>query len=205
MKQNELFWFTWENMKTLFDPYGNRKWLNWQEREAFLKAVQSCPDVGKKVFCLTLFYTGCRISEALELTGDRVDVSEGVIILRTLKRRNPSLFRLIPIPPLLANLLNDLVKKRERRIWQFSRPTGYRLIRKYMTMAGISGIRSSPKGLRHSYAVACVSKGVPVTTVQRWMGHARLETTAIYLNTIGEEDRRQASKIWPKNVKRLAE
>ena len=183
----------------LFSREGQRKYLTWSEREAFFQAVKKCPDPRKRAFCLTLFYTGCRISEALEITGNRFDVSEGIIVFRTLKRRDKNHYRIVPIPSSLAELLDTVSKggaKRESLLWGFTRPTGYRLIKHYMQLAAIEGIRACPKGLRHSFAVACISRGVPVTTLQRWMGHARLETTAIYLDLIGEEDRKQAAKIW---------
>jgi hypothetical protein len=34
-------------------------------------------------FCSTFAYTGCRISEALALTADRVDLADGVLIFET--------------------------------------------------------------------------------------------------------------------------
>lgn len=183
----------------MFSLQGQRKYLNWAEREAFFQAVQTCSDKAEKAFCLTLFYTGCRISEALECSGERVDFSEQAIVYRTLKRRDQNHFRAIPIPDNLLQLLDDLVIANDMfaaTIWPFSRTTGYRLVKKYMDMAGVVGTKACPKGLRHSYAVACISRNVPITTVQRWMGHARLETTAVYLELIGEDERRQAAKIW---------
>ena len=187
---------------SLISPEGRRKYLNWAERSAFFEAVQSCPDPRKKAFCLTLFYTGCRISEALELTDERIDFSEQTIAFRTLKRRDPKIFRFIPIPPSLVQLLDDIVKKSRGKIWPFSRPTGYRLVRRYMENAGIKGIQSSPKGLRHSYAVACDSKEVSVPRIQRWLGHSSLEMTARYLETVGKDDRQHVSKIWLKSERK---
>lgn len=32
--------------------------------------------------------------------------------------------------------------------------------------------------------------------VQRWLGHARIETTAIYAGALGEEERNLARKTW---------
>lgn len=178
----------------MFDSHGHRKYLNWQERKAFWHAVS---DIAKKAearaFCLTLFYTGCRISEALELTSERVDLSEKTLVFRTLKRRE-RVYRVVPIPDELVGLLGTV--ENGRLIWPVSRTTGYRLVKRCMGRAGVEGVKASPKGLRHSFAVACVTRGVPVTTVQKWMGHARLETTAIYLNVMGEEERSQAAKIW---------
>jgi len=74
--------------------------------------------------------------------------------------------------------------------------TGYRLIKAKMAEAGITGIKSSPKGLRHSHAIACISREIPLTTVKKWLGHARLETTAIYADAIGEEERELARRLW---------
>ena len=60
----------------LFDTEGNRKYLNESERLAFMKAADKAQNE-VRTFCHLLHYTGCRISEALELTYDRVDLSSG--------------------------------------------------------------------------------------------------------------------------------
>jgi integrase/recombinase XerD len=53
-----------------------------------------------------------------------------------------------------------------------------------------------PKGLRHGFVVACIGQNIPLTTVQKWLGHSRLETTAIYLSVAGEEEREFAKRLW---------
>lgn len=184
---------------TMYDLRGDRKYLNWEERGAFFDAAMNLNDLMEKTFCMALFFTGCRISEALELTGRRVDFTEKSIVLRTLKQRAPGVFRAIPIPMGLVRLLDDLVMEKETqndRLFEFSRSTAYRMIKKVMLSAGITGPQASPKGLRHSYAVACLLRGVPVTTVQIWLGHRRLKTTAIYLKIAGELERDLAKKVW---------
>ncbi len=35
-----------------------------------------------------------------------------------------------------------------------------------------------------------------IATVQKWLGHARLETTAIYLEVSGDEERELAKRLW---------
>jgi len=65
-----------------------------------------------------------------------------------------------------------------------------------MEVVEVSGRMASPKGLRHGFAVACLAKGVPLTIVKKWLGHARLETTAIYLGVSGEEQRNIAKRVW---------
>jgi len=36
--------------------------------------------------------------------------------------------------------------------------------------------------------VAAVSAGIPLSLVQKWLGHTQLSTTAIYANAVGEEE-----------------
>jgi len=37
--------------------------------------------------------------------------------------------------------------------------------------------------------------GVPLNLIQRWMGHSRIETTAIYANAVGDEERALAKRM----------
>jgi site-specific recombinase XerD len=63
--------------------------------------------------------------------------------------------------------------------------------------AGIQeGLHACPKGLRHGFGVAAVSKGIALNMVQKWLGHSQLTTTAIYANAVGEEEQSIASRMW---------
>jgi len=182
----------------LFDRKGNRKYLNGPERKAFLRAAKAERDRLRRGFCLTLFYTGCRISEGLNLTAERVELTGGAIVFETLKRRKRGHFRSVPIPDSLPRLLGQVLTGLEpsARIWEFSRTTAYRLVKERMKLAGIGGGMACPKGLRHGFAIACIGKNIPLTTVQKWLGHAKLETTAIYLDATGDEERELAKRLW---------
>ena len=182
----------------MFDRRGSRKYLNGAERRAFLRAIESEQDVTRRTFGLTLFYTGCRISEALNLMTGCVDLAAKAVVFETLKRRGRGHFRPVPIPDTLVTLLDKVLRSAapSSRVWNFSRPTGYRLIKGCMARARITGGMACPKGLRHGVAVACLSQKIPLTTVQKWLGHARLETTAIYLDVSGEEERELAQRLW---------
>jgi len=63
------------------------------------------------------------------------------------------------------------------------------------------GPRLSPKGLRHSHGVHAITNGVPLNMLQRWLGHAMMETTAIYADAVGEEQQAIAARMWfPKRL-----
>ena len=182
----------------MFDRQGNRKYLNATERRAFARVAQHEPDALRRAFALTLFPCGCRISEALNMTAERVALANKAVTFETLKRRKTGLFRAVPIPDSLVELLGQVLPPAgaKARVWTFSRPTAYRLVKDYMARAGIVGGMASPKGLRHGFAVACLAQKIPLTTVKKWLGHARLETTAIYLDVSGNEERDLARRLW---------
>lgn len=155
-----------------------------------------------RTFCLTLAYTGCRISEALMLTGAMVCGDDGVIAVPCLKKRNDHLvMREIPVPESLLILLRSVHCTNERdpsaRLWTFSRTRAWQLVRSVMGRAGIGpGPQACPKGLRHGFGLHAIRSGVPLHLVQRWLGHARMETTAIYLQAMGVEEREIAARMW---------
>jgi site-specific recombinase XerD len=82
-------------------------------------------------------------------------------------------------------------------LWGFSRVTAWRHVSAVMRAAGIEeGPHRCPKGLRHGYAIHALSKAVPLNLVSKWMGHAKMETTAIYANAVGEEQQNIAARMW---------
>ncbi len=184
---------------------GARKYLTAGERDAFLRAAERA-DRSVRTLCMTLAYAGCRLSEALALTADRVDLTAGVLVFESLKKRRIGVFRAVPVPPALLEAL-DLVhgvrelqarrsKGRGIRLWPWSRMTGWRAVHAVMAAAGLDGPHASPKGLRHGFGVAAVSAGIPLNLVQKWLGHAQLSTTAIYADAVGAEEQDIARRMW---------
>ncbi len=51
-----------------------------------------------RTFCTVLHDTGCRISEALALTPDRIDLAAKAIVFHTLKKRRQGVYRAVPVP-----------------------------------------------------------------------------------------------------------
>ena len=55
---------------------------------------------------MTLAYAGCRLSEALALTADRVGFAAGVLMIERLKKRRSGVFRIVPMRAALLETLN---------------------------------------------------------------------------------------------------
>ena len=85
------------NTFQLHDATGQRKYLTRDERDAFLEAAGKAGRQAR-TFCMTLAYTGSRVSEALALTADRVDLAGGTIVFESLKKRRGGLYRAVPVP-----------------------------------------------------------------------------------------------------------
>ena len=92
-------------MSRLLLQNGKRKYLNAEERTRFLSAAEA-HERDVRTFCTVLAYTGARISEALELTADRVDLTNGTLVFESLKKRRRGQFRSVPVPPALLDTLN---------------------------------------------------------------------------------------------------
>jgi len=189
---------------TIFDAAGNRKYLTPEERERFYIATG---EVSKdwRAFGRMLYFTGCRISEALNLKVKDIDFSSEAVTINTLKQRRDGVYRQVPLSENYLSSLDDAFdlrmlqkrsKPRNEYVWGWSRRHGYRVIMDMMGKAQLTGIQSTPKGLRHGFAIACLDKGLPLNMVQKWMGHSSIETTAIYANATGQEERKLLAKLW---------
>lgn len=182
----------------LYNRTNRRLYLNASERERFLKAACLRPP-HIQAFALTLFHTGCRLSEARELTSHAIQEAEQVIAIRSLKKRDKYHIREIPVPTTLIDTLIQLATRTPQNnalLWNVDRITAYRWIKKIMHGADITGPQASPKGLRHGFGIHAIASGVQLHMLQKWMGHASIKTTAIYANAVGKEEREIASRMW---------
>ena len=181
---------------SLFDARGQRKYLCNSERRAFIAAASKA-DAPTRIVCHLLAYTGCRISEGLAVTPRHLDADGPRVIFRTLKRRK-LIYRAVPIPTVLFADLLTLAKSREpdAPLWQWCRQTAWRHIHEVMQAASIKGPQATPRGLRHGFCMNAAMHNIPPNLIQRWAGHASPDTTAIYVDASGVEERAFAERMW---------
>ncbi len=189
----------------LYTSDQKRKYLTADELDRFLKAAneQERPEV--RTFCLVLAHTGARISEALALTVDNIDLEEKTIVFKTLKQRKER-FRAVPIPQSTLDALELVhgIRRAQRtkarkyggKLWNWGRQQGYKHIKAVMEQANIEGAQATPKGLRHGFGIRATERTRNPRLVMKWLGHRSLDTTIIYMDAIGEEERAAAAKMW---------
>jgi integrase len=183
---------------------GERLYLNAEERSRFLLAAAGFEN-DLQYYALMIYYTGCRLSEALNLQLEHIDFDNESVIIRSLKKRGKIHYRHIPLPEnylkglASAYNLHKLKKNkdnRSKRLWNFTDRTARRYIKTIMDKAELTGKKACAKGLRHAFGIACVENNIPLTEIQQLMGHSFLRNTAIYTTVQGAERRNLVSRLW---------
>lgn len=188
---------------------GERKYLNREERAAFFQATL-LEEAKVKYYCQMIYYTGCRLSEALEVSPDRFDYSEKGVIFRTLKQGKDKndqpiiRYRFNELPESYLHELQGvygILKQKGREsgkqpIWDFTDRTARTYVTQVMHKAGITGVRATARGLRHSMGVALALSNVPLNTIKKLLGHRNINNTMIYLEIVEHERRELVSRAW---------
>lgn len=188
--------------RSLYTEAGERKYLNARERRAFIDALASIA-LGRRLFVLVMYWTGARPSEVINLSARSFQLEAGIVAVKTLKQHRHAV-REIPLPPALLRELEQHFnltarqagRDREDRLWTFHRTTAWRIVKQVMEVAHLHGRATCPRGLRHAFGVGTLQSGIPLNLVSRWLGHSTLETTAIYTDVVGDEERNWARRYW---------
>ena len=164
--------------------------------EADVESLLDAPDVNKPIgirdraMLETLYATGLRVSELVELQVNEVNLLVGV--LRIVGKGGKE--RLVPvgeqasdwIEKYLSIARSSLIKqKTSDAVFVTNRGTGmtrqafWHLIKKYAVIAGIESTLS-PHTLRHAFATHLLNHGADLRSIQMLLGHSDLSTTQIY-------------------------
>jgi len=141
----------------------------------------------ERVFLMTLYALGLRISEAVRLSCRDIDASRMVVWIRAGKGNKD---RQVPLSSRLLEELRRWWKTHRHPQWLF--PGGKRsqpistsaMQRRCQVLVKRAGITKpvTPHTFRHSYATHLLEAGVDLLTVQKLLGHQQLSTTAGYLH-----------------------
>jgi integrase/recombinase XerD len=131
----------------------------------------------------TLFQTGARVSEFVNIKADEVFFEEQMILISKAKGGKS---RYVPILPQLAQeLRTHLGHRTTGYLFETVQNTQYsprriqQIIKETAAEAKITK-RVYPHLLRHSVAMTLLERGMPLEQIQKFLGHAKLETTQIY-------------------------
>lgn len=140
----------------------------------------------------TLYGSGLRVSELVELQLNQVSLDEGYMIVTGKGDKQ----RLVPISPIASTLIKEYLETRakgpikkegagtlflNRRGAPLTRIMIYYIIRDAASLAGIQK-KVSPHTLRHSFATHLLEGGANLRAIQELLGHESIATTEIYLH-----------------------
>jgi site-specific recombinase XerD len=189
------------------------EYLESGEVAAILAAPQRSTPDGRRdhVLLLTLFNTGARVQELLDLRpADLQLIRPFQVRLRGKGRKE----RLCPLWPRTAKVLGGFLADagvdaratgqlfRNHRGDPLTRFGVRYILRKYARIAASSAItlatkRIHPHVVRHTTAVHLLQAGVDMITISHWLGHASVETTNRYAAVDLETKRAAVAKARP--------
>ncbi len=140
-----------------------------------------------------LYSTGARISEAVGIDRDDLDVEHRTVLLNGKGGRQ----RIVPVGrPALRAVDDYLVRARpalaargrgtpalllNARGGRLSRQSAWHVLRAAAEVSGVAGaVPISPHTLRHCFATHLLAGGADVRVVQELLGHASVSTTQLY-------------------------
>jgi integrase/recombinase XerD len=137
----------------------------------------------------TLFQTGARVSEFVNIKVNDVFFDEQMLLIAKAKGGKS---RYVPILPQLAQeLRTHLGRRTTGSLFETVQHTPYsprriqQIVKETAADAQITK-RVSPHLLRHSVATTLLERGMPIEQIQKFLGHAKLETTQLYAESSAE-------------------
>jgi site-specific recombinase XerD len=159
------------------------------------------PNPRHRMFLMTVYGAGLRVSEACHLQIKHLEGERGLIRVELGKGAKD---RYTLLSDRLLGELRAYWKIFRPPVWLFTmardvnRPLDAREAQKFF-YAAVERAGLPHKGgihiLRHSFATHLLEAGVEVTIVQRLLGHARLEHTAVYLHVRQERVQQTRSPL----------
>lgn len=154
------------------------------EQTVFAQTAQDTPiDTRERAWFLTLAHTGLRICELLDLRLADLDLVGGRLIVRGGKHARDRVVYLTPtLTQALRNYLIHRASVADDHLWpNGERPMQAHQVRLRLHDWGrLCDVEVTPHRLRHTFATRLINQGVPLTSLQKLLGHKFLHTTQRY-------------------------
>ena len=148
------------------------------------------PTYLKHRIVLALIYSaGLRVSEAVKLKLEDLDFERKTLIVRNGKGNKD---RCLPLSVVITRGLHTYLRDFKPKTWlfnsnkigkQYSTRSIQAVMQQNLKKANIEKT-ASVHSLRHSFATHLLENGVNIVSVQALMGHAKIETTLVYLQLL---------------------
>jgi integrase len=185
-------------VKPLATPRASGKcnYLTVDQVKALIDGIQ---DVHfRRLVCFYL-WTGCRRTEAVDLTWKDVDWQNGVVYLGQPDSKTKTR-RAFPIGDKIGHLLNELTNDRSENLkvfWRFREDASHISQRFQKIRQHVSSLPGNltTHTLRHTFASHLVMGGVDLMTVASLLGHTTTKTTELYAHLQPDHKKTALSRL----------
>ena len=144
----------------------------------------------KEIFAIAAF-TGCRISEAIKMTADKLDLELGHILFTETKTK---IDRLVPLHPELVAILSRANLPRSGFLFPSPKTSSHITrqvvsedLKLIVTDLGYVGV--STHSFRRSLATNLYEKGIDLKSIASVTGHQSLDKLSIYIDVSPEKQK----------------
>lgn len=167
---------------------GNKKEIKYLKKTEW-KKLRDCIDSFRDMVIIELLYeTGCRIGELAKMDMQDIDFESGFVRIPA-DNTKTRIGRTVFIPQAILSKVRAYLKQTKKKkgtLFGLTKRRLQQLLKKYSEK---SGIKASAHTLRHSHVVHALLDKVPISAVQKQVGHKRLTTTQIYSDLAPEQVR----------------
>lgn len=165
-----------------------RKYLS---KEEILNLLDQVPPGKAKAMLLTMWYTGIRVSEVINIKKKDIDFQNKTIKIKYLKSRK-YLERIIPFHSGIKSILELYTAplNYEDKLFDYNRQYVHRLCRRYLN--------THPHTIRHSFAVNYLRQSkspAALVILKQLMGHKSINTTMEYLKIVPNDLAKELEEI----------
>ena len=206
LKKDGLYTGNIPDIETPKKPKHLPNCLSEDEVEALLNAPDLSTPGGlrDKAMLETMYSSGLRVSELLNLEKGQVNLNKGVITVfgKGAKERKVPIadYAVEYIRQYITEVRNKNENKGSKYLFlskkgePLSRVYFFKQVKKYSELAGIT-TNVSPHTLRHSFATHLLNHGAQLRIVQGMLGHTNIATTQIYTHVSSEKLKSDYDKI----------
>lgn len=153
-----------------------------------IKSIMDKSPDDERRFYTFLLWTGCRRSEALNITWDRINLDRQTA--KVIGKGNKE--RMVPLHEEVVKMLEPIKKDIGKVFLQIHRDTWSK---RFHASALAAGFSARLHDLRHSAATYMLASGIGLREVQLILGHAQISTTTIYADVLEDMKVRAINKM----------